>query len=224
MQKDKILSISQLVDYLTSEAPRRKEIIEEAIKPKPFKANTYKEAKSRLSKAIITGKTDDPFIDGHIAELADIQAKQVKDWQIQHTKLSAEALQGFKILAPKLDLGKFTVMPPSIAPNKVMIAGLTVNVSPEAVLKWVLENEVRVGALKLHLSKTKKLDKRRADFMGAILAMYAEAALPAIGIEHRECSMVLDVPGQAIHLAPKAKIRNRSTIISTCEEIVQRWP
>lgn len=106
----------------------------------------------------------------------------------------------------------------------MMIAGVRVAISPEAILTKTAGNATHVGAVKFYFSKSKPLGKKRAEYMGALMDWYCEKHLKSVGIANYKCSLVADIPGDAIHAAPKAKIRNRKDIEAACEEIADRWP
>lgn len=105
-----------------------------------------------------------------------------------------------------------------------MIGGLRVNVSHEAILQREEGNELWIGGIKFYLSKSKKLGKQRADYAGAIMNWYCEKHLSKLSNADYRCSLLVDLPGDTIHTAPKAKVRNRSNIEAACEEIFAMWP
>ena len=224
MASNKRISLSQLAEYLTASPSRRKSIISEVANPKPFIVQTYNAASAAISSDIVSGKSDGSKIAEALSDLNLKLTSQIQDWQKQHVKLCIETLDRFEAIKPKLNLAGWDVIEPKAGPGSIFIGGLRVVVSPEAILRKQDGNIIKIGGLKFYFSKSKKLSKERALYLGAIIDWYCEMRLASYGEADHKCSMIVDLPGNNIVHAPKAKIRNRNDIEAACEEIADRWP
>lgn len=218
------ISLSQLSEYLTASASRRKSIIADAADPKPYIAQTYNAAIKAISHDILHPDATGAKIQSEITQLQNLLTSSIDEWQKQHAKHCIEAIKKYLEQRAGIGLLDWIVMKPSVGPGEMKIAGVRVTISPEAIITKKKDNIITVGAVKFYFSKSKDLTSKRADYMGALIHWYCEAQLKALGTAEHKCSMVVNLPGNSIHFAPRAKIRNRKDINDACEEIAARWP
>lgn len=198
MAATKRISLTLLSEYLTAGPSRRKSIIADAATPPPFIVRTYNAASNAITADIVGG--DGTAVSTAIAKLNAELAGSMPDWQKQHVRSCVEALEKFLAQKKSLKLSQWTIAPPDAGPGNMLIAGIRLAVSPEALLIRKAGNEVQVGALKFYFTKTKTLSKRRADYIGAIMHWYSEKHLAALGVADYRCSLVANIPGNEIAL------------------------
>lgn len=218
------MSLSQLSEYLTAGPSRRKSIIIDAADPKPYIASTYNAASSAISADMLGGAGDNLGLTAQIEALSKKLKSPLPDWQIQHIKLCLEALKIYAASKNGWKLGEWEMLPANIGPKSMNIAGVRIGISPEAILRKTAGNLINIGCLKFYFAKSKPLSKERAAILGAVMHWYAEKHLGGQGLADHKSSIIIDLPGSAVHLAPKAVKTNRKNIEAACEEIVARWP
>jgi len=132
MASTKRISLSKLSEYLTASPSRRKSIIQDAADPKP--AKTYNAASEAISKDILSGATDGAGIASKIGDLKKQLDAGLPDWQRQHVLNCIEALERYLTAKSSLGLASWKIKPPTVGPGNMIISGVRVAVSPEALL------------------------------------------------------------------------------------------
>jgi hypothetical protein len=84
------------------------------------------------------------------------------------------------------------------------------------------DGEVEVGAVKLSYTKTKKVSKEAAQYVGSVLQKYLHQHYPKARVVARLCQIV-DVFGGRIWTASPATKARMQDIVAACEEIARGW-
>lgn len=145
-------------------------------------------------------------------------------------KRSAELIESFQRSLNALDLqGNVFEQPPKNS-SPLMINGVGVNVTPDAVVLGSYKQEERIGAAFLRLAKgadTEAADTARAamfPILAALAHMHAATNLSDVGIAHAPLSLVIDVPRAEVCRASVNLTRRVANIEASCRIIAALWP
>lgn len=216
------IPLSLLTEYVTASPSRRKSIIENLLDPKPFITNRYSDAAAAIAYDLKNAGGACTTLAQPITTLNGKMNGTLPEWQQQNAKLCVDVLQKLMSSPPAFRPSNSEILNNDNGPGWIEIAGLRVNVRPEAILRVEVGNEQLIGAVKYYLAKTAQLSKARAGYIGCLLHWYCETHLSNFGNAHYKMSKIIDVHGGTVREAPRAKIQNRNNITAACEEIALR--
>jgi hypothetical protein len=214
------ISLNKLGEYMTAPAGRRRQIVKEQKYPPTFQVIRYTAAEDAIVKFMLKG-CDGMVLDRAKANLAARPAKSSFDKQ--RIALCTKAIDAFQ--AVELDLSGARILAAPVDHEPLMFSGVAVSVRPNVLL--VAEDrkgQVKSGLLKLHFSKTHRLDETSGDYVGAVLRKYAAERITGESKESPTMMRVVDVFGGLAYEAPVAMARRLRDVEAACEEIRIRWP
>lgn len=219
MSKPRI-SINKLGEYLHANPQRRKKIVSDSKNPKPFVVTRYGDAREALKSYFVSG------LNTNILE-ASIEAHEGKDpaseFQEQDQALSIELLEMMLDLDLP-DLSGFSISIYNGANPKLDISGVDVSVNPDLIIRGDYRGQKVVGAIKLHISKSNKLDEEGAKNVAILLKEFVENHIAADDEKvHLPFCISVDIFGQLVGTAPRSFKRRMMHISSACEEIALWW-
>ena len=214
------ISLNQLALYLTSDALKRRRIIEQRKEPKSFMVNWYDPAMSKISEFVMAGCANEDILVSEIDRLYAITPGS--EYEQTRNNTNAEALLSFMDVYNDLVLEGFEIKRGDNMAPKMDIAGVDVSVRPEFWLVGKNRGEQAVGAIKLYFSKDTKLTKESGAYIPAVLAEYVGSNGNGATVSRKHCQ-VLDVFQQTLFLAPPSVKQRFKTVQIACEEIKLWW-
>jgi hypothetical protein len=216
------VSVNKLGQYLTATPAFRRRIIRDQKHPVDPQYLRYPEAARAITEFLCEGR-DVLILRDHQRRL--LNAAPASDYDAHRLALCTEALQRFLVTADEVALTYASATPADEALPPLELAGVTVSVRPEVVLRTEDRHGVRkVGLLKLYFSKHHPLDERSGQYIATVLHHYAQRHLVGQGeVDHR-LVRVFDVFAGRVFVAPKAQTRRLGDVRLACEEIAERWP
>lgn len=214
-------SMNKLAEYVVApSALRRRNLIRDQIKVRAFKAARYKEARPPMVAFLVNPSQSINTMLGAAGQLRDmVPTFPVKDDRRKYYMESARAVESFALIAGKLRPKKLIAVAGRRGADMEM-GGLRVLVGPD-VYFVERSTERRVGALKLHCSKTYPLDIEALRYASTMLYAYlqGEGDEPA-----GNACVTVDVLTRLYEYAP-GRLKNRlRTLEVACQEIVGMWP
>lgn len=222
IRENPCVSVNKLGQYLTATPALRKRIIHAQKNPPDPQYLRYPEAAQAIVEFLCGGR-DEVILRYHQRRL--LNAAPETDFDAHRMALCAEALQHFLVSANELALTHAVASPASVELPPLEMAGVTVNVRPEIILRSVdRQGQMRSGLLKLYFAKHKPLDEQSGQYITTVLQRYAEQHLTQRGpVDHR-LVRVFDVFAGKVFVAPKAQQRRWGDLQLACEEISALWP
>lgn len=216
------ISINPLADFSKSTDSQKKSIVKQQKNPNPFKIAYYQLPKARIKKAMASKGDLKPVLDG-IDELK--KRVPVKKRQISDRIVSLEALQRFvSFQIPTLLKDYDYTILRGIEKKSITINGVEINISPDLTIEIEINNQKFLGAVKTHISKAKKFDRKQQTIVATALFKYLEKEVAKNGeIVLPELCISIDVFGSGIVSAPDDIDGKVNEIEMICEEIKQVW-
>jgi hypothetical protein len=218
---DPRFSMNKLAEYVVApSALRRRNLIRDQIRVSAYKAARYKEARPPMVGFLVNPSQSIGTLLGAASRLRDmVPTLPERDERRKYYMESARAVESFALIAEKLRPKKLIAVAGRRGADMEM-GGLRVLVGPDA---YFVERgtERRVGALKLHCSKTYPLDIEGLRYASTMLYAFLQSGddVPAPG-----ACVTVDVLTRLYEYAP-GRIRNRMrTLEAACQEIVGMWP
>lgn len=221
-RKEPRISVNKLGEYLVAAPAKRKSIIQDQKRPKTFQTAYYAEAQTAIVRYLTSPQPDLATLT-RAAKLLE-QAQASSDWEDQKNRSCADAIEAFSDIAEDLleDLSVKVVAGPT-APEPLTIAGVAVNVRPDAYLRSERGKQDSVGALKLSFAKNGPLSSASASYIGWLVREHTESFPPSKHPVDRRICIVLDVFEGLSHPAPATFVRRRRDVEAACEEIGRAW-
>jgi hypothetical protein len=214
-------SMNKLAEYVVeTSALRRRNLIRDQIRVSAFKAARYREARPPMVGFLVNPNQSVGTLLSAASRLRDmVPTLPANDERRKYYMESARAVESFALIAEKLRPKKLI----AVAGRKgadLDLGGLRILVGPDV---YFLERgtERRVGAVKLHCSKTYPLDMEALRYAATMLYTFLQAQgdMPLTG-----ACISVDVLTRLYEYAP-SRVKNRiRTIEAASQEIVGMWP
>ncbi|MBN1208785.1 MAG: hypothetical protein JXB05_28250 [Myxococcaceae bacterium] len=221
IRENPCVSVNKLGQYLTATPALRKRIIHAQKNPPDPQYLRYPEAAQAIVEFLCGGR-DEVILRYHQRRM--LNATPENDFDAHRLALCAEALQRFLASANELALTNAVASPagPELPPME--LAGVTINVRPELILRSVdRHGQMHSGLLKLYFSKHTPLNEQSGQYITTVLQRYAEQHLQQRGpVDHR-LVRVFDVFAGKVYVAPKAQQRRLGNVELACAEIAACW-
>ena len=219
-RKNPRFSVNSLSEYLVANAVRRRRILEEQKRPRDFQVSYYKEASEAIVECIASDMDLERLTE---ARNALSSSPPGNEWEASRRAAGIEAVEAFRHAVKQLDLSAYQIFRGQRTPRRLNLAGVSVSVRPEILLKQNRDGSVEAGGLKLFLSKNKRLAEDRARYIGTILYQYLRAqAKERAAVKYKHC-YVIDVFGAQVFTAPRTYKRRAREVEASCEEISMLW-
>lgn len=214
------ISVNKLGEYAaTNNATRRRRIVLDQKKPKPYIPSIYSEAQDFMADYLLGNENKDTLL--HKAD--DFQnAAASTDWCETRNKVCAEALLSFADFAEEINLNGCELTKGQQDSPKLQVENVDVSVRPELfVTKRKRSGEIISGAVKLHVIKNNTMSDAAGAYTATTLEQFVETHSP-YSCARRLC-FVVDVFEQRVFIAPRSYKRLRKDIRASCEEINRAW-
>lgn len=219
------ISINPLAEFAFATEAKRKSIIRNQKEPNIHMIPWYQLAKSRIRLAIAKKGDLQPILAG-IEELKN--RKPIKVRQINDRNVSIEALERFlEMKLPKVlkDIDYEVIKKPKktdIPP--LLVKGVEVIVSPDVIIKTTINGQSYLGAVKIHVAKTKTFDNNQLKHIASATYMYLENAFSGEEIMiHPDLCLAYDIFGGRIVHAPHDIIKGIKELEKICQEVKEVW-
>lgn len=216
MQTYKI-SINQFAAFLNATPKGRKSIIKQQLKVNPILISWYRTARGAMKRYCKDISNQSP-LDAAI-ELLKVKQTTTKQ-QLYDKQASILALQELKkITLPKLlKQVDFEIINPKA--KSVDINNIEIIVAPDVIIRGKYKGESVVGAIKIHISKTKPFDHQQSNHVAGIMYRYLtkkvladdEKILP-------ELCFCLDIFSGRITTATIPTAKDNAALKQICEDL-----
>lgn len=217
--KTPYISINKLAEYMQADSIRRRTIIRNLKKDKPPIKQRYYQLRNVI-KPYFTSHYDKSILDMTIDQIREEQNvfKEATSWKkgdMKNTVLAIEALK--QIDLPNLE--NYDIVN-SIVIDSVELAKVKVTIKPEIVL--INKKTDKIGAIKIHISKTKMLDEHSRRFAATMLKYsFLNNGYESKKIEDSMC-LSIEVFDKCYSVSPKTYKRSINSLEASCEEIYSR--
>lgn len=217
-----IISINQFADFYNGTEAKKKSIIRQQKTPNTFKVSYYQMCKARIKKSLEKKGDVQPVLDG-INELH--KRLLTKPRQINDRTVSLEAMEKFlKLQIPKI-LKEFDyeiLKKPEI--RIINLRGVDVIVSPDLIIKMVIDEKVHYGGVKLHVAKSSRFNAKQQRYVATAIHNYLETVVANDNeVVLPEMCLSVDVFGDGIISAPNDPSLYLKDMEVICEEIKRLW-
>lgn len=216
------ISLNQLADFSQSTLAKKKSIIKQQKTPNSFKIAYYQLAKARIKKVIANKGDIQPVLDG----IEELKSKTLtKPRQINDRIVSLDALQRFvSFQIPSLLKNYEYIVLKNIESKSIVIRGVEVIVSPDLIIEIEIDDKKYLGALKTHISKGNKFDRKQQTYVASTLHKYLESEVAKNGeVVLPELCISIDIFGEGIVTSPINITEKIKDIEVMCEEIRKMW-
>ncbi len=215
------LSVNQFASFIRATPKGKKRIIKQQLKVDPILISWYRTARAAMKKycSDITNQTP---LNVAIDKLIARESKT--PLQLNDKRVSIQALQELKkiVLPSLLRHVEYEIIHPK--EKSVNLNNVSIIVSPDVIIRGKYKGQAVVGAIKIHISKTRPFDHLQSTQVASILYRYltkevvgsGETVLP-------ELCLCLDIfSGRITHATIPTPSDNR-ILKEICEEVKRLW-
>lgn len=217
------ISINQLATFSKVTEARKKAIVKQQKNPPPILVGRYVMAKARITKAISSGGDIIPILEG-IEELK--QRNPDTSWKKNDKTVSIDAMERYiKMSLPViLKENKYEILPKQKI-RSFFVSDVEILVSPDLIIKVLIDDKWYLGGLKLHVSKSELFDNHQSKYVATCIYQYLDLIFEDDKIiVLPELCFSLDVFANSIISAPKKVEKTLEEIENMCLEIKKIWP
>jgi hypothetical protein len=217
------ISINQLATFSKVSEARKRTIVKQQKNPPAILVGRYAMAKARIKKAIGSGGNIIPVLQG-IEELK--QRNPDTPWKKNDKTVSIDAMERYiKMTLPSiLKEHKYEI----VAKQKVrsfFVSSVEILVSPDLIIKVLIDGNWFLGGLKLHVSKSELFDREQSKYVSTCIYQYLDLVFEDDEIiVLPELCFSVDVFADSIISAPKKIEKTLEEIETMCLEIKKIWP
>ncbi len=220
MESEYKISVNRIAEFPGATSKRKLKIIEEQKSPNKVKMFWYQLAKARIRKYFELKGDLQPLLDG--IEQLKSRVPEKKN-QKSDQMVSIEALQRFISMKKDnlLDGLEYEIYRPK--EKHFTIYGLEIIVAPDIVFKAKIDNQIALGAIKFHISKSKPFDIHKSRRVSTTIHKYLTSIAKENEIVIPELCICIDLFGERIVSAPDNLDVYSSELKLTCSEILNNW-
>ena len=215
-----LISLNQFADFTIATERGKIRIVRQQLSPNPFRIHWYALAKARIKKSLQNQGDLVP-----IYQALEILKKRIPKnrREISDKENSVLALNRYLgMRLPKIFIEKnYSILKPVIRTTEV--GNLTIIVAPDVVIKANIDGRIVLGAIKIHVSKSKPFDYSQSKKISAILYKYLNEIKKESEIVEPKLCFSLDVFSDRIVSAPVNIEEALLEIEKSCEEIRAIW-
>lgn len=226
MLKSPQISVNQLAEYSSATDNQKNRIIQQQKVPPAILIAWYQLAKARIKKSISEKGNLNPVLDG----LKILNERIIeKDSKGENRKkidkqVSIEALERFlKLKLPQFikDLDFKVINPPT---KSFSFSEVEIRVAPDVIFRGSIKGQKFLGAIKLHVSKTKPFDYKKSSIVASSIYKFLneEIANDDTFVDPTMC-VCIDIFAETIITARQSTLDQDDIIVEICEDIKRRW-
>lgn len=215
------ISVNPMAEFGRATELGKIRIVRQQITPNKIKISYYQLPRARFKKSIVKKGDLGPVLDGIEILMA---RKSSSSRQEKDRIVSIEALERFVAMKLPLFLEKidYDVITPTKKSTNVL--GVDVVVSPDIIIKGRLGDKIVVGAIKIHISKTKPFGLQEAQIVSSMIYKYLDKEIALEGeIVLPELCFCLDIFGGRIISAKDSPPQVFKDIERICYDIKTIW-
>ena len=215
------LSLNLLGEYMASSFVRRKSILRQAKFPKDYIGPRYEPARKAAALFLTSGGDRDQLARDLEAMLTGSERSR---WFKQRALLCQQAIDCILRLESDLKLDPLDVAFGGNIKHRMEIAGVTVTVIPDLIVRGSNRKGPFVGAIKFRYVKDSCVSESWAKYSTTLLHQLVEEQLADedCQADRRNCRFV-DVFAGRIYEAPENFVKLRDDITVACEQIRELW-
>mgnify|MGYP001053172432 CR=1 FL=1 len=215
------ISINQLASFSKKTERGKLGIVKQQQKPIGAAVALYGKAKKIVAVTLINSGNKEVLNEG-IEELKNIVPDT--DWKIKNKTGSIDALERFsKISLPHIFYDNVFESIKVSRKNRLIVSDVQIVVSPDIIIKTIIDGQAYYGAIKIHISRNDIFDKEEAKYVTTCLFQYMNDNFGKEGIILPELCLSVDVYGDNIKYAPAETEPAMKAIKIMCQEIKQIW-
>jgi hypothetical protein len=215
------ISINPLADFSIASDAKRRSIIQNQKKPDTFKVSWYQLARARMKSTLAKKGDVTPILEG----INQLKAKiPTKTRQINDRQVSLEAMERFLHMKLPNVLNGINYEVIKTESKSIKIKGVEVIVSPDIIIKAIIDDVTYVGAVKIHISKSNVFDNNQLRFIASTIYMYLDEVFDNEEyVVMPELCLAIDIFGSRIVNAPKIIDSEINNIEVICQEVKDVW-
>lgn len=217
------ISANKLGEYLVTTSPsRRRRIIHDQKHPSKAVVPMYRLAEEPLAEFLASGGRTGA-IDKAVVRLRSDGSGTT--WSMSDRRNTADALDQFIALAPKLPFDGITYQRGPEHSQLLQIKGVDISVAPNFILQFEQRGVACVGALKVHYPRSEDLalEQKGGEYVATLLHQWLVAHGPRGRRAMPSHCLSIDVFRRAVVAAPSASTRRMADVAAACEEIAAHW-
>jgi hypothetical protein len=223
--RDPRLSSNQMAEYLSATPLRRRAILREAKYPATVMVIRYQDAYGPII-GYLTG-SGEALSDGVLGLRRRAEEEDLTDFLRDNCSLCIDAIQSFQSTLANLDAGKIIFRRPSRSDTKLLISGVNISVSIDAITEEPDKHgEKSTGAAILIFSKSKNEADMASRCKAVALLVYqmlkSDSKIGPTCVP--ELCMAIDVFNARIYRAGTGQKRLWKTVEISCDEVNAMWP
>jgi hypothetical protein len=215
------ISINPLSEFMTAHEGRKRKIIKQQKNPPKIVVSWYGTARKNMKEFFKNG-----YDKSEIIKTIEYLQNQVPSSNFQRKNIpnSIAALKEFMALQFPDNFQKIKFEFSKPEKKGYEIEGVSINVSPDLILRWE-ENGIKyVGGIKFHISRSYKFTYEGSIYAASNLMLFLKEKIAKDDeVVHPDYCLSIDIFGQRVSSAPKdvSEIRNR--IAEACIELKILW-
>lgn len=221
--KNVYITINQLAEFSQATTSGKNRIIRQQLTPSKLRVFWYQLAKARV-RTFLRNVRDQTPLTKAIAELekrVPQTPRQASD-RIASIKL-LECVKSVKLHSRFAGIRSYEVIKPD--DKSLNLAGVEIGVTPEAVIRTVINGKTYFGAVKFHYSQSDPFDSEQCKYIAASLVQYLKDKV--VGKGERvlpELCIVVDVFSERVVTADVNMTKELKQIVEICNEVKALWP
>jgi hypothetical protein len=215
------LSLNLVGEYMSSSFVRRRSILRQAKFPEPYIGPRYEPARKAAALYLASGGDRDQLVSDLEAMLTGSERSR---WFEQRSLLCRQAIDCILRLEAALKLDPLDVAFGGDIKHRMEIAGVTVTVVPDLIVRGSNRKGPFVGAIKFRYVKDSCVSESWTKYSTTLLHQFVEEQLSDEDrmADRRHCRFV-DVFAGRIYEAPENFAKLRDEITAACEQIRDLW-
>ena len=216
------ISVNQLADFLVGSEAKKKRIINQQKVPNLFLVPWYQLSRARIKK-YLSNRGDVKILKDAISILKQRTPKNKR--QITDRDVSIESLQRFiKLELPTyLKQYEYEVIKPGKY-KSTNVEGVEIIVSPDLILKFNIDGQEVLGAIKVHISKGNIFKNEQCRYVSTLIYKYLNESIRKEGqVVSPELCICIDVFGERLIPVPRDVEKTMRGIEELCRELKRLW-
>jgi hypothetical protein len=213
-------SLNKLAEYMVATPRRRRRLIIDQIRPQTARVINYNDARHVIARFLCDPERSAKKLLEIASTLRDRAAQDPEEHGSQCMIASARALEAFAPFSERVRPNGVVVVAGPRQGADVYLSGVRIVVAPDVSL---LERgtECRIGAIKLHFSRSAPLSHEALQYAATLV--YKCLSDSGDSPTKSRCFNV-DIFSQGIEIVPRAVKDRIKNLEAACEEIAERWP